>query len=161
MVPHVSLQSTVSRDFQTDHGVWLYIHKLHTSLPQVQCHICQIRTSVSNILRHLIWLGHPYVTDLCLNGAEMLFQMDEEGEELKMWRSFILLQLVPIWQANMGKPLLLTALSCKACLPGKEDLLAIHTSLENKYKKSCELKAQHDLLGNLGITLLMSGWQHF
>lgn len=84
-MPHVSLQPIVSRDFQTyQWSLIVYIHKLHTSLPEVQCLVCHIQTSVSNILGHLIWLGHLYVTGLCLNGAEMLFQMDKEGEEVKM-----------------------------------------------------------------------------
>lgn len=42
----------------------------------------------------------------------MLFQDEEEGEELKTRRSFILQQLVPVWQASERKSELLTAMSC-------------------------------------------------
>lgn len=85
----------------------------------------------------------------------MLFQDEEEGEELKTRRSFILQQLVPVWQASERKSELLTAMSCQACLPGNERFTGSSHFTGKCVEKSPELKAQHDLLGNLGITLLM------
>lgn len=69
--------------------------------------VYQVSYSISYGLDTYMW-----TTDSCPNGAEMLFQDEEEGEELKIWRSFILQQLVPVWQASEGKSELLTAMSC-------------------------------------------------
>lgn len=69
--------------------------------------VYQVSYSISYGLNTYMW-----ATDSCPNGAEMLFQDEEEGEELKTRRSFILQQLVPVWQASERKSELLTAMSC-------------------------------------------------